>query len=124
MIDAVRVGPICYEIREMENVLIDGGLAAGYMDADATQIVVASGLPAPVKAVTLMHEILHALLLQAGSKHGNNENLIECLSYGLVQLCRDNKGLFGELRSMTERLESRQMGFVCPDDEKAALSVG
>jgi hypothetical protein len=108
----------------MENVLIDGGLAAGYMDADATQIVVASGLPSPVKAVTLMHEILHALLLQAGSKHGNNENLIECLAYGLVQLSRDNKGLFDELSSMTERLGSRQIGFVCPDEEKAELSVG
>lgn len=125
MIDAVRVGPMEYSVTEQETVIADGCLASGYMDSESSNIVVAAGLPEPVKAVTLMHEVLHAILIQAGSEHGNNENLVECLAYGLVQLARDNPGLFGELRSMLDRPERQKLGFVCcpGDDEKVGLTV-
>ena len=125
MIDAVRVGPMEYSVTEQEAVIADGCFASGYMDLESSNIVVAAGLPEPVKAVTLMHEVLHAILIQAGSEHGNNENLVECLSYGLVQLARDNPNLFEELRSMLDRPERQKLGFVCcpGDDEKVGLTV-
>lgn len=107
MIETVKIGLIRYDVHEAdrhnappdvfksENVddwvlgEIFYGKAKIYIDDEQSE---------QTKPTTLMHEILHGILVQAGQYKANeNEGLINALSFSLVQLIRDNPELVAYL---------------------------
>lgn len=90
----VKIGGLDYEVEEVQNLCAEDGLKRlnGHIIYDACQIKIDQGLNQQVKTVCLWHEILHGILTNAGvGKH--DEATIEALSYGIVQVLRDNPEL-------------------------------
>lgn len=98
MIGRVKIGPMTYEIREQGEIKADDGTALiGEIDYVCLSIKLRECLPPPVRAVTLLHEIVHGVLKQAASEHVEDEGLVDCMAYGLYALIKDNPDLFREI---------------------------
>jgi len=82
----LRIGALIYDVEERR--LKD---QCGHCDYEHTCIRIRRSLNPQLKRVTLWHEIIHALLFNAGvyeSEH--NEQQIDALAHGIVQVLRDN----------------------------------
>ena len=117
MIDSVKIGLVTYTVEEKADLyqLTDGrkeALHGEIWHAEAA-INLEANQNVDVKLVTLWHEILHGILHSAG--HENHpEPTIIALSYGLVQILRDNPKLieqtmFGERREMVLSEATRRL---------------
>ena len=62
------------------------------LDHNGGKIFLNDAVVGDQKMVTLWHEILHSLLAQAGNMD-HNEGQVEALSYGIVQVLKDNKSM-------------------------------
>lgn len=83
-----------YEVIEEKVIDRDGNLL-GQVNLITNEISICSDMPKEKKEITLLHEILHAILQQlAFHEECDNENLISGLSTGIYQVLRDNKNLF------------------------------
>lgn len=90
----IKIGPLFYTVSECEYL---GKFVGDISDNDCT-INILKNLPKQVKDVTILHEVLHGILFQAGIKH--NEQIIEALSHGVYAFLRDNPKL---IKSFSER---------------------
>lgn len=89
----IKVGPITYTIQEVDELRGDSGqLLLGQIEYHKARIRLLDSLNANAKEVTLWHELLHALLAGAGYTD-HNEQHIDAIAHGLVQLLRDNPGM-------------------------------
>lgn len=90
----IKIGGLDYELIEEYNLCAEDGTKRlnGHIIYDKCQIKVDQNLNQQVKAVTVWHEVLHGILTQAGVEE-HDEKLIEILSYGIVQVLRDNPEL-------------------------------
>jgi hypothetical protein len=80
------VGPVCYcaqeeaDLKSSEGARIDGEILHG-----AEKIAVHEGLPEMSQRVTVVHELIHAILQQAGHfEWYKEEGLLDAMAYGLV----------------------------------------
>lgn len=93
----IRIGCVGYAVKETEDLHsvdtagVKQWLHGHILLADAI-IKIASDQADDIKLVTLWHEILHGILNNAGQKQ-QPEGFIEALSFGLIQLIRDNPEL-------------------------------
>jgi hypothetical protein len=97
MLKTIKVGPVTYEIKEVPRLIGSGsdGKRAwlnGDVDFQACVIRIEQDAAAQIKAETLWHEAVHAILAQAGYED-HPESMVVALGYGLVQLVRDNPEL-------------------------------
>jgi len=84
----MKIGVIDYKITEVSG-LKDGNIDLnGHIIYNDMEIKLEKSLAPIPKAITLLHEILHGIIIQSGWKH--NELLIEMLSYNLYQVLKDN----------------------------------
>jgi len=85
----IKIGFNEYEIVEKEEDYKQEGASHGYFDPIAKKIVIHTNSPGLDKDVTLLHEILHAIFYE--TKHNDiNEELIETISYWLINIGRRN----------------------------------
>lgn len=90
----VRIGPIEYDIDYVRDLTGDNGNElVGRAVYHKAQILIDMDQDDNVMPVTMLHEILHAILFQIGSKHCGDEKLMEGLSTGLLALLKDNPEL-------------------------------
>ena len=91
----IKIGGIDYEVEEVQNLCAEDGIKRlnGHIIYDSCKIKLDAGLNPQVKNVCLWHEILHGILTHAGITD-HDEAHIEALSYGLVQVLRDNLELW------------------------------
>lgn len=76
-------------------VISQGEAKAGEIDHFKSTIKICSELDDDHKKIVLLHEALHAILMQLGFyEEHDNENLICSLSTSIYQLIKDNKSLF------------------------------
>lgn len=93
----IQIGCVDYTVKEIDDlhkVNEDGQkvwLHGHILHADA-EIRVASDQSEDVKTVTVWHEVMHGILQNAGQSN-QPEGFIEALSFGLVQVIRDNPEL-------------------------------
>lgn len=95
--DKIQIGCVGYTVKEIEDLhkVNDDGqkvwLHGHILHADA-EIRVANDQAEDVKVVTVWHEVMHGILQNAGQSN-QPEGFIEALSFGLVQVIRDNPAL-------------------------------
>lgn len=93
----IQVGPVDYTVKEIEDLhrVDDDGKKRwlhGHIWLTDSEIRIASDQSDDIKVVSLWHEIMHAILSGAGQAE-QPEPLIEAISFGIVQLIRDNPEL-------------------------------
>jgi hypothetical protein len=88
----IRIGAITYQIEEHK---LRG--ACGECNYEQARIRISPKLAGQLKRVTLWHEIIHAVLFNAGVyAPEHDEQQIDALAHGIVQVLDDNPILRGE----------------------------
>lgn len=90
--ERLRIGPFVYTVVwDGTDRYHDYG-ERGYHNQNNLQIVLCPDLPAPLLAVTFMHEVLHAIWRQYYPQANklDHEQVAECMSQGLTQCWMDN----------------------------------
>lgn len=92
-IQQVRIGPITYRVEYVYDLHDQHGESVhGTHYAHHALIEIEARLDAQEQRVTLWHEILHAVLHQAGySSDAISEDILELLSYGILEVLIDNR---------------------------------
>lgn len=86
----IRILGIDYSVREVQ-LINDDDTIMGLCRYQANEILIKKGLSDADKKITLIHEILHAVLGQLGFENENdNENMIKSLSTSLYLVIREN----------------------------------
>lgn len=94
MIKHVQIGPLRYKVVEVEELASPAsGALYGDINYGKCRIRIAADSCAQMKQVTLMHEILHGILVCAAQTEEHNEAHIDALAHGLIQVLRDNPQL-------------------------------
>ena len=87
----IKIGAFDYKVIEKDDVNIDGVLKLGTFDYTNQTIEIKTGLTKDRKRQTLLHEIIHCI--DDEYIVGLEEDQIERLTSGLLQVFRDNKGV-------------------------------
>jgi len=85
----IIIGAIAYEVIEVAELASEHGTLCGEISSTKCRIRIDADMAAPVKQVTLWHEIIHGILFNAGYRE-HDEQQIDALAYGLMQVLRDN----------------------------------
>lgn len=104
----VNVGPMRYKVEIIEDLIGTGDdnqsiWINGKVCTYKGHILIDRDIHDDAKKVVLIHEILHAILTQAGIRD-EPENVIEALGFGLLNLVRRNPYLWDCLRDKTHAL--------------------
>lgn len=107
MISQVKVGPIVYSVRNEDGIHDtdeNGQRIALNGDVDYSTAIIRldQNQQAVVIASALWHEIVHAILAQAGHER-HDENHVIALGYGITQVMRDNPDFVRYVISEEER---------------------
>lgn len=95
---SVRVFGIPYTIEKHDRITVDGQNADGSVTYNTALIEIVDGMPLEVERVVVMHEVLHAMFKAQGqNEYRSDENLIEAVAHGVVQVIRDNPLLLSYL---------------------------
>jgi hypothetical protein len=89
MLDTIKIGGIRYTVLA-DNRLIDNN-RAGEIRLMRAEIAVLPDAAPELLPQTLWHETLHGILHQSGQEC--DEDAIDVLAYGIVQVLRDNPAL-------------------------------
>lgn len=88
-VDKILIGPMAFEVREIERLMVGNEKVMGELEHDVGVLFIEANCLPVVKRITLWHEVLHAMLAQAGySEH--DEQLVEMLSYRIVEVLQRN----------------------------------
>lgn len=95
-LEKVIVAGITYSIEEKDNVIIDGNSRyAGSCDSENAIIEIKADLTNERKEETFVHELLHAILFEAGYAE-HDEELVMRASKVLYQVLKDNRISFSQ----------------------------
>lgn len=93
MTDTVKISGIDYTIGGFDTD-VDRNLM-GRLSYDVAQIYIRNDLPIDKKYETLLHEVMHAVYMNAGLQPGDEEEkVVTALSSGIYQFLKDNKDVF------------------------------
>lgn len=93
MTDTVKISGINYTIGGFDTD-VDRNLM-GRLSYDVAQIYIRNDLPIDKKYETLLHEVMHAVYMNAGLQPGDEEEkVVTALSSGIYQFLKDNKDVF------------------------------
>lgn len=92
----IRIGGFDYDVVEKERLRNEQDVRlSGQIACEDLEIRVDSDISDRFRPLVLWHEVIHGILQHAGiSDH--NEQQIEALAYGIMQVLRDNPWLRGE----------------------------
>jgi hypothetical protein len=86
----LRIGPVTYEVaEEVDPRDGEGDAVWGAIRHTTFELVVDQEMTVERKAITVIHEALHAILEQGSAKQ--DERAITVMGYGLYGLIRDNR---------------------------------
>lgn len=91
MIDNIKIGVIDYKVSYPEVIYEDERFKQlGRIKYDDETIEILKELKGLPQRVSFLHEVIHGIFNNAGQQEAQNEGLIEALSYGFMQVIRDN----------------------------------
>lgn len=94
MLEQVKIGGITYEIRRVPDLRDEHDTKLdGLYQGGKCLISLNSDLTPQSTLQTLWHEIIHGIITHAGMRDQHDESLIEAVSYGVMQVLRDNPGI-------------------------------
>lgn len=92
----VQIGPYNFKIITMENLSSEDKKVDGYIDFENCEIYIEQNICDDVKKTTLLHEILHAILMQSDiDSSGDNviHKAVNIISMGLLDVLRRNQDI-------------------------------
>jgi hypothetical protein len=89
----IQIGPIVYTVVEVEELASEHGLLHGDINHGKCRIRLSADDDRQRQHQTLWHEILHGILHGAGIRDDHDEQQIEALAHGIIQVLRDNPSL-------------------------------
>jgi len=90
----VRIGPIVYQIVEVDGLKENGRGLFGEVKYGSCEIRVEGRNCGQQKRQTIWHEVVHIILTQVGlAKDAGREGLVDSLAYGMLQVVQDNPWL-------------------------------
>ncbi|GAX06822.1 hypothetical protein IWT25_02169 [Secundilactobacillus pentosiphilus] len=93
----VKVSGIIYSVIEKKHPEDEGHTVWGFTDYEVSKIFIRKGLSEQKKRQTLMHELVHAMLHEAGEdEHCNDESIVNPLGNMLDQVLQDNPELINK----------------------------
>ena len=94
MLDHVKIGCINYTIKEVATLEDDeGNEIYGQALYDVCEIRVLKRLDPQVKVATVWHEIIHAILVNAGYTGEHDEQMVSAIAHGIYAVFADNLGI-------------------------------
>lgn len=90
--ETVKVGAITYQVKQ-ESRTADHS-AYGMILYSESLISIQPGMSDDYKRVTLWHEMIHAMMHDAGLRE-HDETIVTALSHKIVQVLKENPGLAG-----------------------------
>ena len=98
MLDKIKVGGLIYDV-EFKELEADEGVQLGWCKRTQTLIEVNNhNISKQLQQQTLIHEITHAILFEAGLELENEEDAVNRIALVLHQVLKDND--FGWLRNL------------------------
>ena len=85
----IRIGPLDYKIKTVIGLNENGQKIDGQVHHWKSLIRLEQEMNAQCTRETLWHEVLHAILTQAGYSE-QNEAMLEAISHGVMGVLRDN----------------------------------
>lgn len=86
----IKIGPVLYQVLYVpELASAEHGALCGDFNAAKARIRINADDDPQVQIVTLWHELLHGLLYTAGIRE-HDEQVIDALAHGLIQLLTEN----------------------------------
>ena len=89
----VQIGPIVYRVAKVKELADVPGPLHGDINHGRCRIRISAEDDAQRQHQTLWHEVIHGILHGAGIRDDHDEQQIEALSHGIVQVLRDNPHL-------------------------------
>lgn len=91
--DKLKIGPITYKIRYIDD-LDEDGQVNGSIRYNNASIAINKSMDEQIMRQTIWHEAIHGLLTHSHVEH--DESLVDILAYGIMQLLQDNPQLRSE----------------------------
>jgi Zn-dependent peptidase ImmA (M78 family) len=91
----IKIGSIYYKLTYCSVVDEDGNKMAGLANHNEAEIKIDDSLSEQAGRQTLLHEVLHAMLLQTGTSM--SESRIDALAFQLYGFIRENHALIQEI---------------------------
>ena len=85
----VKVGPILYDVKLVDGLFDDHGKLNGLILHNDCEILIERSLHDQEKYCTMWHEIIHAIMSQAGIAD-QDESFVSTLAYGIVNVIKGN----------------------------------
>jgi hypothetical protein len=100
VIKKLKVGPFVYKVKYFNGAIDErqdphtGTFYTKTGEHDYLNLCISVSKNPDLQDVTLFHEIIHAILTNAGYMDQNElESLVECIAIGFYQVLKDNKSL-------------------------------
>lgn len=88
----LKIGWREYEVAFEKNPEIDVEIVGGAIDANISQIKINTDFTGKTRQKILIHEVIHGILFNAGKQtYSENEELVECIANGIMQVIYDNE---------------------------------
>ena len=101
MLSRVKIGPMVYRIEVVDGLHDRGEHLFGDVNHGECVIRLEGRHSSQQTVQTLLHEIVHTLLLQSGRpRQEGDEGLVDSLAYGLMAVFQDNPALSNLLKSV------------------------
>lgn len=95
LLDRIKIGGIYFAVKRDDSVYDRQHF--GEINIAKSEILLATNLDEQSAKLTLLHEIIHAILIQAGMKFDEqDEKWIDVAAYGFLQVMHDNPGLLAK----------------------------
>jgi len=100
MLDQIKIGGMEYRVKEVKFGESNGDVTLGECHFETADILINENLSDNRKEQTLFHEMVHAMLFEAGSIEYDNEELVNQLGLIMYQVFKDNE--FNQEKQQTE----------------------
>jgi len=102
----IKIGAVTYRVDRVAD-LRDGDTGLnGWIRYNTSEILVDAALSEPRAAVTLLHEVVHGIVENAG--RSMEEQAVRALAFGLAHVTRDNPEMVPAVREMLEGEDERE----------------
>lgn len=90
MLEKIKIGGMEYQVKEVKFGESNGDVTLGECHFETAGILINENLSDNRKEQTLFHEMVHAMLFEAGSVEYDNEELVNQLGLIMYQVFKDN----------------------------------
>ena len=93
----ITIGPLVYQVVAVKELASSSGELHGDINTRKCRIRIDANDDPQIQHLTVWHEVLHGILMGAAYPDEHDEQVIDALAHGIVQVLRDNPILRGPI---------------------------